>query len=212
MTTFSLYRQAQLSSWSGRVNWSGGAITATLHRDTYIPDLDADQFVSDLSGELITGAGYTLGGKVLTGRSSSYITAADWPTAWKQNTAYAAGQVVCPLLNPVLLFRCYAPGTSGNAAPAWPDVPGASVGDGSAAWSAIGSGAVALKAATLSWPSFTGAFRYIVISDRSAPAAADQPLIALADMEGTATGTGGNLDVLFDSGGGSGIVIPLWAT
>jgi len=211
MATFSLYHQAQASAWSGAVNWAGDAITATLHAAGYTPNLDTHRFVSDLSAELPTGAGYGSGGQQLAGRGASYIPAGSWPDTWAPVTAYVAGQVIRPALSPQLLFRCYGAGTSGAAAPAWPSAPGATVTDGSVAWAAIASGAVALTASQLIWTGFGATFRYIVLSDRTPPAATAQPLIAVADMGGPATGTGGNLDVIFDNGSGSGLVIPLWA-
>jgi hypothetical protein len=211
MATFSLYHQAQASAWSGEVNWVSDAITATLHAAGYTPNLDTHRFVSDLSAELVTGLGYASGGQQLAGRGASFIPAGSWPDTWAPVTAYVTGQIVRPALSPQLLFRCYAPGTSGAVAPAWPTAPGATVTDGSVSWAAIGSGAVALTAAQLIWTGFGGTFRYIVLSDRTPPAATAQPLIAVADMGGPASGTGGNLDIIFDSGSGSGLVIPLWA-
>jgi hypothetical protein len=212
MPTFSLYRQAQLSAWSGQVNWAGGTITATLHGSGYTPNLDTHRFVSDLAGELPTSAGYTIGGKVLSGRASAYLPAGSWPDTWAPVTGYVIGQVVRPALTPTMLFRCYAGGTSGSAAPTWPSIAGATVTDGTASWSAVGSGAVALSAAALQWPSFSASFRYIVLSDRTGSPASAQPLLAVADMGGSATGSGGNLDVIFDAGFGSGIVVPLWSS
>jgi hypothetical protein len=212
MPTFSLYRQAQLSAWSGQVNWAGGTITATLHTSAYTPNLDTHRYVTDLSGELASGAGYTLGGKVLAGRTSAYLPAGSWPDTWAPVTGYVIGQVIRPALSPSMLFRCWSGGSSGSAAPAWPTVPGQVVTDGTVSWSAIGAGAVALAAAALQWASFTAGFRYIVLSDRTNVSPAAQPLLAVADMGGTASGSGGNLDVIFDAGFGSGIAVPLWAS
>jgi hypothetical protein len=211
MPTFSLYRQAQLSAWSGQVSWAAGTITATLHGSGYTPSLDTHRYVSDLAGELPSGGGYALGGKALAGRASAYLPAGSWPDTWAPVTGYVIGQVIRPSLSPVTLFRCYSGGTSGSAVPSWPSNAGATVQDGSVAWSAVGAGAVALTAAALQWPSFTAQFRYIVLSDRTTALASAQPLLAVADMGGSASGSGGNLDVIFDAGFGSGIVIPLWA-
>lgn len=210
MATFTLYRQAQLSAWLAGVNWTADQVTATLHGAGYTPNPDTHRFVSDLAAELPPGGGYTPGGQLLAGRAAAYLPAASWPDAWAPVVSYAAGQIIRPPLGPAMLFRCYASGVSGSVAPNWPVTPGMVVADGSAAWAALGAGAVTLTASMLQWASFTAGFRYIVVSDRSAAQATAQPLIALADMGGQVAGSGGNLDVIFDSGSGSGIVVPLW--
>jgi hypothetical protein len=147
---------------------------------------------------------------VLGGRAAAYLPAGSWPDIWAPVVSYAAGQIIRPAMSPAMLFRCYASGVSGSVAPNWPVTPGAVVTDGSAAWAAIGAGAVALSASALQWASFTAGFRYVIVSDRTPGLATAQPLIALADMGGPVSGSGGNLDVIFDSGSGSGIVVPLW--
>jgi hypothetical protein len=210
MATFNLYRQAQLSAWLAGVNWNADQVVATLHSAAYTPNLDTHRFVSDLTSELPPGGGYTVGGQLLAGRAAAYLPAGAWPTTWAPVTSYAAGQIIRPPLSPSMLFRCYAAGVSGSVSPNWPVTAGAVVADGSAAWAAIGAGAVTLTASMLQWASFTASFRYIIVSDRTPGLATAQPLIALADMGGSVAGSGGNLDVIFDSGSGSGIVFPLW--
>lgn len=212
MTTFSLYRRVQLAAWSGTINWASDSIVATQHNSPYLPNLDTDSFVSNLTGEIASGGGYAQGGLPLTGRTAIYYPAASWPDVWAPVTQYAAGQVVRPALNPALLFRCYQAGVSGGTAPVWPSTGGAVITDGTAAWAAVGAGAVALAASPLQWASYTASFRYLVISDRTPSSAAAQPLLAVADMGSVVTGSGGNLVVTFDSGSGSGIVIPLWTS
>jgi hypothetical protein len=209
--SFQLYANAQLAAWSGAVGWSSDSVVATLHGPSYLPNLTTDAHVSDLSGELSTGAGYTQGGLALPGRSASYLAAGSWPDVWAPLTSYVVGQVVRPALTPGLLFRCWQAGASGASAPSWPSVLGQSVTDGGAAWLALSAGAVALTASPLQWQSFTASFRYVVISDRTSGSASAQPLIALGDMGQSVTGAGGNLSVTYDAGSGSGIVIPLWS-
>ena len=210
MATFTLYRQAQLSAWSAGIGWAADHVVATLHTQAYVPDLDAHRFVSSLTSELPAGGGYTPGGQLLAGRAAAYVPAASWADTWAPVRTYMAGQILRPPLGPDMLYRCYAGGVSGPVAPNWPLTPGAVVTDGSAAWAVLGAGAVTLTAAALSWSAFTAGFRYIVVSDRSAAQASAQPLVALADMGAEVAGSGGNLDVIFDSGSGSGIVVPLW--
>ncbi len=211
MPSFSMYAQTQLAAWSGQIDWASDDIVATLHTTAYAPNLVTNGYVSSLAGEVAAGGGYAQGGLQLTGCALSYLPAASWPDAWAPLTSYAVGQVVRPPLNASVLLYCWQAGTSGASAPSWPSVPGAVVSDGGAAWSVIASGAVALTAPPLQWQSFTASFRYIVISDRQSGNPATEPLIALADMGQTVTGTGGNLSLSFDSGSGSGIVIPLWS-
>jgi hypothetical protein len=209
--TFALYRQAQLNAWSGGINWGSDTIVATLHTSAYTPNLDTDAFVSNLTGEVAAGGGYATGGQLLTARSAAYLPAGSWPDSWAPVTPYVIGQVVRPALSPALLFRCYAAGTSGSVAPSWPSAVGADVSDGSASWTAIGAGAVTLTASSLQWASFTASFRYVVLSDRTPGLSTAQPLIGLADYATMVTGQGGNLNIVFDSGSGSGIVHALLA-
>ena len=211
MVTFSLYRQAQLSAWSGAVNWGADAITATLHGTAYQPSLDLDAHVSDLAAELPTGGGYIAGGQLLSGKSAQYLPAGSWPDVWQPVTAYQPGQVVRPSLSPALLFRCYSGGTSGSVVPSWPTAAGADVTDGTVQWTAVGAGAVVLNASQLQWSGFSATFRYVVFSDRTPATASQQPLLALADMGGPVTGSGGNLPVIPDTGSGSGIFLTFWA-
>jgi hypothetical protein len=211
VTTFNLYRQAQLAAWLAQVDWNSDNIVVTQHTSSYTPSLDANAHVSDLTGEVATGNGYTQGGAALDGRAAAYHPAASWPDTWAASAAYAVGAVVRPASSPVLLYRCSAAGTSGATAPAWPQSPGLTVTDGSVTWDAVGAGAVALTADVLTWEEYSATFRYLVISDRTPDTAAAQPLLAVADAGSSVTGSGGSLTVTFDSGTGSGIVIPLWA-
>jgi hypothetical protein len=211
LSTFSLFHQAHLSAWSGAIDWNSDSVVATMHTSSYVPNLDTHAHVSDLSNEVPAGAGYSTGGLLLSGKGAAYLPAGSWPDAWQPVSAYSLGQIVRPVLSPALIFRCVVAGTSGSVAPAWPVTTGLTVTDGGATWLAIASGAVVLTAANLQWFSFTATFRYIVLSDRTPALATAQPLIALADMGGNVSGSGGNFDVLFDSASGSGIVIPLWA-
>jgi hypothetical protein len=211
VVTFALYRQAQLNAWSGDISWASDNIVATLHGTGYTPNLDVHAHVSDLSSELVTGGGYTQGGQLLAGKASSYLPAGSWPDTWQPLTSYQLGQVVRPALSPSLLFRCYIPGTSGPVTPSWPVITGGDVTDGSAAWTAVGAGAVILTASQLQWSGFTSTFRYLVLSDRTPGSAAQQPLIALMDMGGPVTGSGGALPVIPDAGSGTGIFLIFWA-
>jgi hypothetical protein len=206
MTTFSLYRQAQLRAWNGQLNWQSDTIVMTQHTASYAPNLDTDAFVSNLTSEVATGAGYTQGGIILSGKTALYTPANAWGQQWQPNTPYAVGQVVRPPVGNGLVFRCVAGGSSAAFQPSWPSL-GLTVTDGTATWQAIAAGAVQLSALNAQWQSYSGTLRYLVVSDRTQGIASAQPLIALADLGVSSTGTGGNFSVSFDP---SGIVV-IWS-
>lgn len=52
-------------------------IRGTLHASTYVPNKDTHAFVSDLTGELATGGGYTLGGVALANKTVTYDASTD---------------------------------------------------------------------------------------------------------------------------------------
>jgi hypothetical protein len=208
MTSFTLYRQAQARAWAGLVNWASDSIVMTQHTAAYVPDLDTDAYVSSLTSEVLTGNGYTQGGITLSDRGVQYYPANAWPDSWSPSQAYVYGQVVRPQALNGWVYRCITAGTSGTGQPSWPVTAGATVSDGAVTWAATAQGAVALQASSVTWAGYSGSFRYLVISDRTAGLASAQPLLAIADMGTTTTGTGGNLDVIFDQAG----VAALWAS
>lgn len=55
-----------------RVDWVGATIKCALTTVTFVPDQDLTGFYSDVTNELVTGGGYTLGGATLTGKSVAY--------------------------------------------------------------------------------------------------------------------------------------------
>jgi len=208
MTVFNLYRQAQQKAWHKEIDWADDAVVITQHTSAYAPDLDGDAYVSDLAGEVATGNGYVQGGVLLAARTASYIPANAWPQQWQPMAPYQYGQIVRPTAGNGLLFRCVTAGTTGASQPSWPGSGMIAVADGSAAWLGIAAGAISLAASSVQWLSYTGTFRYLVISDRTQGAASAQPLIALSDLGASSTGSGGNLDVNFDPSG----VVALWAS
>lgn len=172
----------------------------TQHTASYVPNLDTDAFVSNLSNEVASGSGYTQGGIVLGGKAAAYTPANSWAQQWQANTAYITGQYVRPTTGNGLIFRCVAAGTTGSGQPTWPS-EGLTVADGGVTWLAAGPGAVQLTAANVQWLSYSGTFRYLVLSDRTTGSPSTQPLLAIADMGTPTTGTGGNFDVNFDPSG-----------
>lgn len=141
------YRRLPLSMASTGINLLSDSIVATLHTTTYTPasSLDTDQFVSNLTGEVATGGGYTTGGQALTSKTLAYITAANWGKAWAASTAFTAGDLVN---QGGWIYRCVTAGTSAGAAPTWPTTVGSTVTDGTITWYTEGAGSTAWTAST----------------------------------------------------------------
>jgi hypothetical protein len=57
--------------------WVPRQMGVVLLKDTYVPNRDTHMRYSDVSAEEAAGAGYTAGGKEITGRSVAYDAAAD---------------------------------------------------------------------------------------------------------------------------------------
>lgn len=73
------YGLAGKGQWSStpasRVDWVNDTIKVTLHTSAYVPNQDTHQYYSDLTNELATGSGYTLGGYTLISKTLTYDTA-----------------------------------------------------------------------------------------------------------------------------------------
>ena len=61
---------------------------------------------------------------------------------WQPSTGYTASSLLAPAAANGRRYRCSTPGTSGATAPTFPQTPGATVTDGTAVWTCIGSGIV----------------------------------------------------------------------
>lgn len=61
-----LFNEALSSLVKSEIDWETDTIKVALFTDA--PDIDADQFLSDLTGET-TGTGYTAGGETLTSKT-----------------------------------------------------------------------------------------------------------------------------------------------
>lgn len=194
------YRQAQLNAFLGKWNWTADTIKVTLHTATYSPNFDTHAFVSDLTNEVASGAGYTTAGVTLTSPTAVYTAANSWGTSAATSTAYAVETVVRPSTGNGFLYRCAVAGTSGGTAPTWGTVVGGSTTDGGVTWENVGSGAIALSGASVSWASASFTARYAVISDRTPGTAATQPLIGLFDF-GTTTAGGGTFQINWNAQG-----------
>jgi hypothetical protein len=186
------YAQAFAGAFNLEVDFDDN-MTVTLHTSTYTPDRVTHDFVSDLTGEVAAGAGYSTGG-VLVGAITRTVTAANsWATQRANSTAYLLGDVVRPATPNGLLYRATTAGTTAGSIPTYPTVLGQTVVDGGVTWEAYGTAILVLTATTpATWAAatFTGV-RYAVLSDRTAGTAATQRLIGVHDFVTDRTALGG---------------------
>lgn len=204
------YRQALSKFLNKEADWDTDTNVLTLHTATYTPNLDTHAYVSDLTNELSTSGGYTVGGVTLTSCARTYTAANSWGTSRANSTAYALGDVIRPSTGNGFVYRCSVAGTSAGTVTTLSTVLGRETTDGTAVFENVGSGVIQLTAANAVWSSpFTaGPFRYAVISDRTPGTAATQPLIGLIDFGSNQTGGGGALNVNFNAQGALLLFIP----
>ena len=172
-------------------------MTWTLHTPTYALDRFAHSYVSDLTNELTTGGGYTAGGTTAGAVTRTVTAANSWTPQRAASTAYNVGDVVRPVAANGFLYRATNSGTTAAGLPTYPTTIGQTVVDGSVTWENYGIGIIVLAATTAaSWAlaTFTNA-RYLVLSDRTAGAAAAQPLIGVTDFGSGQNGGGGTFAV-----------------
>lgn len=56
----------------------GHTLKVTLHTSSYVPDIDADEFLSDLTDEIAGSGGYTTGGATIGSLASGIDTSGDF--------------------------------------------------------------------------------------------------------------------------------------
>ncbi len=66
------YGQLNLHRGAKRINWTADTHVVTLHTATYAPDQDVHDFQNDLTSELPTANGYTVGGIALANKTATY--------------------------------------------------------------------------------------------------------------------------------------------
>lgn len=74
----------------GSVDLSGDTIKAMLVDASYTPNVDAHDFIDDVSGDEISGTGYSAGGFALAGKAVTQDNTAD-QAVWSANTISQAG-------------------------------------------------------------------------------------------------------------------------
>jgi hypothetical protein len=169
-------------------------MTATLHTSSYAVSRFVDDYVNDLTNELPTAGGYTVGGVSVGAVTRTTTVANSWAVQRANSTAYALGDVVRPATGNTFLYRATTAGTTGASIPTYPTVLGQTVVDGGVTWECYGLAITVFQCTTApTWTlagSVTG-IRYLVISDRTAGTAAAQALIAVANFVTDQAGGGG---------------------
>jgi len=208
------FRQSLVKMINKEIDFDSDSIVLSLHTSSYTPDLNAHDYVNDLSAELAASGGYSTGGVTLGSKTVTYTAADSWGTSRANSTAYTVGQIVRPATGNGFLYRCVVAGTSAASPPSFTSptpVVGANIADGAGAlvWDTIGSGIIVLDAADPSWAAatFTGV-RYGVISDRTPGTAATQPLLGLIDFVTDQAGGGGAFTIQLDAQGILQLLIP----
>ena len=109
-----VYNSFKKNSMVGAINLSADTIKVALVTSAYVVDIDAHQFYSDITGEVV-GAGYTTSGATLSGvtittdltNDRSIFDASD--VTWASSTITAAGAVIykvngTPATSPLIGF------------------------------------------------------------------------------------------------------------
>jgi hypothetical protein len=190
------YRQALGKIMNKEVDWDSDDLRLTLHSASYTPDLDAHDYVADLTNELATGGGYTSGGLAVAAKSITTTLGSAWGVQRANATAYLVDDVVRPAAANGHLYRAVTAGTSAGGVPAFPTNLGETVVDGGVTWQNVGRAATVLGFTDPTWAAATfGPARYAVLSDRSPVGAGAQPLLGLTDFGTDRTGGGGAFDI-----------------
>jgi len=194
------FRQTDSFAYTKNLNLQTDALWLQLHSPSFAPNLDTMIRSTDLTNELPTGGGYTVGGLQLAGTAVAYTAAASWGYPWVASAAHQVEDVVRPPTANGYLYRCAVAGTSGAAQPTWPLGVGQTVTDGSVTWECCGSGLTALTASNVTWPApFTaGPIRYAVLIDKTP---ASPILVALADFGTPLSGQAGSFSEQFTTSG-----------
>lgn len=75
--TVTWFGQGAVNLMKGNIDMDSDAFKASLHTSSYSPNIDTHDFFDDCTNELSTAAGYTAGGKALSGMAVSYDAASD---------------------------------------------------------------------------------------------------------------------------------------
>ena len=84
----------------GTVDWENDTIKIALVSNAYTPDIDAHSNYDDITNELPSGDGYTIGGMALINKSITRDDINDWASynaddaTWELSTLTARGAIV----------------------------------------------------------------------------------------------------------------------
>lgn len=95
MALHKLYGQSLVTVTNGEWSWMGGAVKGLLCTAAYVPNQDTHKYRSDLTSELPTGGGYTLGGIVLLGKQNPYAAATNTLALSASNIIFPAVTLSC---------------------------------------------------------------------------------------------------------------------
>ena len=70
-TTTTFYNSYKLNTLDGAIDLENDTIKVMLLTSSYTADIDADAFIDDVSANEISGTGYTAGGQVLAGKTTT---------------------------------------------------------------------------------------------------------------------------------------------
>lgn len=70
--TIKVYGHTGVHLRNGDIDWDSDTIMMSLHTSSYAVSQGSDEFYSDLTNELTTAGGYTVGGFALSGMSRTY--------------------------------------------------------------------------------------------------------------------------------------------
>ena len=109
-----VYNSFKKNSMVGAINLSADTIKVALVTSAYVVDIDAHQFYSDITGEVV-GAGYTTSGATLSGVTVTTDLSNDRSVfdasgvTWASSTITAAGAVIykvngTPATSPLIGF------------------------------------------------------------------------------------------------------------
>lgn len=206
-----VYANFILNALEKEIKWAAASpdtFKCTLHTSSYTPNYGTHDYQDDLTNELTTAGGYTVGGNTLTSVSAALV-AADSLTARADSTAYVVGNVRRPATGNGHVYICVVAGTSGGTPPTWPTDPGHSVDDGTVTWLEAGSHVLKLTGTIPAWNPATFTCRYGVIADTTPGSAATNPLVCCIDFQTDQSPSAAAFTITLDGDGA--VVIPIRA-
>lgn len=194
------YAQGIKLSMNGLLDWNSDTVKCALLDSGYTPSRFVHDYFDDVSGDEVSGTGYTAGGATLANCGITVTAANSWGENWTATTAYILGDVVKPTAGNTHLYRCIVAGTSGGTEPAsWSTVSGQVVSDNTITWAECGGGILVFDADDPSWAASTITARYAVIYHEDGGGAAASPLLFYIDFGANKVSDAGTFTIVFDA-------------